>query len=172
MEFLSRKFALMPLLLSFVALMAAPMAQAVVIGYPTTDDASFLVDVPDDWEVEPGEGEGDYVHVNSPDGVYLAFRTIPGSEDAMNDAIKESGAYLEENYKEVTLAEPVKTQQAGRNAFYIDGSGKDADGVDVTFRMAWIALDGAIGEIWFAAPLSDKAGIAAAGKALNSFRAP
>jgi len=29
-----------------------------------------------------------------------------------------------------------------------------------------------VGEIWFAAPADDKAGIAAASKALNSFRAP
>jgi hypothetical protein len=171
-QILSRKLALVLLLLSFVALLAAPSAQAVVLGYPTPEDASFLVDVPDDWEVEPGEGEGDYVHVNSPDGVYLAFRTIPGSEDAIKDAIAESAAYLQENYQEVTLADPKQAQQAGRKGFYIDGSGKDADGVDVTFRMAWVALDGEIGEIWFAAPLSDKAGIAAAGKAINSFRTP
>ena len=116
---------------------------------------------------------GDFVDVNSPGGVYLAFRTIPGSESAMTDAIEESVAYIEENYKNVDFGEPVDAKQAGLTGFYMDGTGKDADGTGVVFRMAWLALeDGNVGEIWFAAPADDKAGIAAAGKVLNSFRAP
>ena len=165
---------LVPTLLSLLVLVSlAPPAHATVLGYPSTDDASFLVDVPDSWEIEPGAEVGDYVHVNSPSGVYLAFRTIPGSEDAMQQAIEESVAYLEENYGDVNVAEPVPAKQAGLEGFFMDGSGKDGDGKPVTFRMAWLALnDGHIGEIWFAAPANDKGGIAAAAKALNSFRAP
>ena len=160
-------------LLMFASLLAASPAHAGVLGYPTTDHASFLVDIPDSWEVTPGENEGDFVDVNSPSGVYLAFRTIPGSESAMNDAIEDSIAYLEENYKNVEVGEPVDAKQAGLTGFYMDGSGKDADGSGVVFRMAWLALnDGKVGEIWFAAPADDKAGIAAASKALHSFRAP
>lgn len=173
MNLSARKLALVPLLLMFAGLVAASPAQAGVIGYPSPDDASFLVDVPDGWEIEPGEEEGDFVDVNSDSGVYLAFRTIPGSESAMNEAIEESVAYIEENYKNVELGEPVDAKQKGLEGFYMDGTGKDADGGAVVFRMAWLALeDGHIGEIWFAAPADDKAGIAAASKALNSFRAP
>jgi hypothetical protein len=173
MKLSARNLALAPLLLMFAGLVAASPAHAGVLGYPSPDNASFLVDIPDGWEVEPGEEEGDFVDVNSDSGVYLAFRTIPGSESAMTEAIEESVAYLEENYKSVNLGEPVDAKQAGLSGFYMDGSGKDADGAGVVFRMAWLALnDGKIGEIWFAAPADDKAGIAAASKALNSFRAP
>lgn len=172
MKLATSKLALVLLLLS-VGLVVAPPAQAGVLGYPTTEDASFLVDIPDSWEVEPGEEVGDFVDVNSPSGVYLAFRTIPGSETAMEEAIGDTVAYLEENYKNVNVGEPVDATQAGLTGFYMDGSGKDADGTGVVFRMAWLALeDGTVGEIWFAAPAADKAGIAAAAKALNSFRAP
>ncbi len=172
MKLVVRNLALVPLLLLAGSLVAV-QAGAGTLGYPSTDDASFLVDLPDGWEVEPGEEVGDFVHVNSDSGVYLAFRTIPGSESAMEDAIAETVAYLEENYKNVAVGDPTDARQAGLSGFYMDGTGKDEDGTGVVFRMAWLALeDGHIGEIWFAAPASDKSGIAAASKALNSFRAP
>jgi hypothetical protein len=172
MKMSAKALALVPILLMAAGLATSP-ADAGTLGYPTTDHASFLVDIPDSWEVTPGEELGDYVHVNSPSGVYLAFRTIPGSESAMDEAIEGSVAYLEEAYKNVSVGEPTDANQKGLEGFYMDGSGKDEDGTAVTFRMAFLALkDGSIGEIWFAAPASDKAGIAAAAKALNSFRAP
>lgn len=172
MKVSTKKLALVPLLLLAGSLVAV-QAHAGTMGYPSTDDASFLVDIPAGWEVEPGEEVGDFVHVNSDSGVYLAFRTLPGSESAMEDAIEETVAYLEENYKNVDVGEPVDANQAGLTGFYMDGTGKDADGAGVVFRMAWLALkDGTVGEIWFAAPAKDKAGIAEAAKALNSFRAP
>lgn len=172
MKWTFQKLAQIPLLLLTGWLVAAP-APAATLGYPSIDHASFLVDIPDSWEVAPGEEVGDFVDVNSPSGVYLAFRTIPGSESAMTEAIEETVAYLEENYKNVAVGEPVDATQSGLTGFYMDGSGKDADGTGVVFRMAWLALkDGTVGEIWFAAPADDKAGIAAASKALNSFRAP
>ncbi len=82
MKLVVRNLALVPLLLlagSFVAVQAG----AGTLGYPSTEDASFLVDLPDGWEVEPGEEVGDFVHVNSDSGVYLAFRTIAGSARSM-----------------------------------------------------------------------------------------
>ncbi len=173
MQKLSSKPAWMPCLLSLFLVAASP-AFSGVLGYPSTDHASFLVDIPDGWTIEPGEEEGDYVDVDSPDGVYLAFRTIEGSESAMQEAIEDSVAYLQENYRNVSVGEPVSTeQQGGLTAFYMDGTGKDEEGTAMTFRMAWIALeDGKIGEIWFAAPVDAKGDIAKAAKVLGSFRAP
>jgi hypothetical protein len=166
------KVALVTLLLA-AGLVLASSLQAGTMGYPSPDHASFLVDLPDGWEVTPGDEVGDFVDVNSDSGVYLAFRTIEGSESAMQEAIEDSVGYLKENYKNVDVGEPVDAHQAGLSGFYMDGSGKDEDGTAIVFRMAWLALkDGHIGEIWFAAPADDKAGIAAASKALNSFRAP
>lgn len=167
-----KKMALVGLLVLGAAVLAVP-AGAGTLGYPTVDHASFLVEVPDSWEVTPGDEEGDYVHVNSPKGVYLAFRTIPGDEGALHAAIEDSVAFIEENYKNTQFGEPVEAKQAGLEGFYMDGSGKDEDGTPLTFRMAWLALkDGHIGELWFAAPASEKGEIAAAAKVLNSFRAP
>ncbi len=172
MKLAASKFAPVPLLLCIALIVAVP-AGAGVLGYPSTEDASFLVDIPDGWEVEPGEEVGDFVDVNSPSGVYLAFRTLPGSENAITEAIEDSVVYLQENYKNVKVGEAVDATQAGLTGFYMDGTGKDEDGTGIVFRMAWLALeDGHVGEIWFAAPAADKAGIAAASKALNSFRAP
>lgn len=167
-----QKLALVPLLM-LAGLAVASQARAGVLGYPSTDHASFLVDLPDSWEVTPGEEVGDFVDVNSESGVYLAFRTIEGSESAMQEAIEDSVGYLKENYKNVNVGEPVDAHQAGLTGFYMDGTGKDEEGTAIVFRMAWLALkDGHIGELWFAAPADDKAGIAAASKVLNSFRAP
>lgn len=167
-----KKSVLLPLLL-LAGLFAVGTLPAKTLGYPSMDNASFLVDLPNDWTVEPGESVGDYVHVNSESGVYLAFRTVEASETAMKDAIEASVAFLQENYKDVKVGDPVDAKQAGLDAFLMDGNGKDTDGNSVVFRMAWVALkDGNIGEVWFVAMADDPDGINAAGKALSSFRAP
>lgn len=168
-----KKSALLPLLLFLAGLLAVAAAPAKTLGYPDLQDASFLVDLPNDWEVEPGESIGDYVHVNSDSGVYLAFRTIEATDNAMSEAIEQSIEFLQENYQEVQVGDPVEVKQAGLDAFLMDGTGNDSEGSNVVFRMAWVALtDGTIGEIWFAAHADDRDGINAAAAALSSFRAP
>lgn len=168
-----KKSALLPLMLLFVGLLAVATAQAKTLGYPSVDKASFLVDLPDDWTVEPGEGVGDYVHVSSESGVYLAFRTVEASDNAMQDAIKESIAFLQDNYKNAKVGDPKEIKQAGLDGFVMDGVGEDSEGTAVVFRMAWVALkDGHVGEIWFVAFSDDEDGINAGGAALSSFRAP
>jgi hypothetical protein len=165
--------ALPSLLLLLAGLLTVTAVPAGTLGYPDMENPSFLVDVPDDWEITPGDGEGDFGHVNSDSGVYLAFRTLEGSADSGKAAMEETIVYVQENYQDVQLSEPKETQQAGMPAFLIDGTGTDADGADVIFRMAWIKLtDGLVAEIWFAAPADDVDGIQAAGAALSSFRAP
>lgn len=151
----------------------AGSARAELMAYPTSAKPSFLIDMPKNWELTQGEEEGDYVDVTGPTGVVLSFRTIPGSEKAMNGAIKESIEWLNENYSNVELDDPEDSEQNGLSGFYATGSGADEDGNAVVFGMAWYALpNGKIGEIWFAADPGDKAGITAAGKILDSFRAP
>lgn len=168
-----KKSALLPFVLLLAGLLVFATAQAKKLGYPDMENASFVVEIPDDWTVEPGESVGDYVHVNSESGVYLAFRTIDGNEDAMKEAIEQSIVYLQENYQDVQVGDAKQVKQAGQEAFLMDGNGKDSEGDKVVFRMAWVALnDGTIGEIWFAALADDKDGINAAAAALSSFRAP
>lgn len=154
-------------------LLAAGAASAETVGYPSADKPSFLVDYPANWEMTPGEGEGDYVTLMSPEGTTLMMRTIPGTKESMEQAVKDNYEYLGENYTDLQLSDPTDSQHRGLTGFYATGAGKDSDGTKTLFGMAWYALnDKEIGEIWFAAAEGDKAGIDAAGKVLESFRAP
>ena len=89
------------------------------------------------------------------------------------DKLKESIAFLQDNYKNAKVGDPKEVKQAGLDGFVMDGTGEDSDGTAVVFRMAWVALkDGHVGEIWFVAFSDDEDGINAGGAALSSFRAP
>ncbi len=151
----------------------AQIASAKVYGYPSTEHASFLVDVPDDWEVTPGESEGDYVNLTGPTGAAISMRTIPGTTDDMHAAIEETKAFLEESYSNVTLTDAQEVEKQGLPGFQQGGTGKDkSDGHDVLFAMAWLALkDGHIGEIWAVVTKGDP-GAAAANNIVNSFHTP
>lgn len=173
MQPMQRKTVVIPCLL-FACAFLATQARAGTLAYPTADKPSFLIDLPDDWKLTPGENEGDYIDVTGPTGAVISFRTIPGSEKAMQNAIAESDTYLKENYKNVNVNDAKEDEQRGLKGFFADGSGVDKeDGAAVGFVLAWYALkDGKIGEIWFVVHKDDKKGAAAAGKILDSFRAP
>lgn len=168
----SRRFASALLVAGLLAAGAAS-AKNVTWGYPSADNASFLIDAPEDWEPAPGEEVGDYFELYGPTGVALSFRTVPGTEDALKTAVEESIAYLHETYTDVKLDPAKDSVQAGLEGFYGTGSGVDEEGTKVVFGLAWYQLeDGNIGEIWFVAEAGDTAGAKAAGKILESFRAP
>ena len=127
----------------------------------------------EDSEIEPAEEEGGYFTLTGPTGAMLSFRTVEGSEEGMKDAIADSLAYVKETYSNVQLDDAKDHKVNGLEGFYSTGSGKDKDdGSVVVFGMAWYALeDGSIGEIWFEAGNTDKAGAEAADKILNTFKA-
>lgn len=163
---------LAPLALA-AGLLAAGAAGAETLGYPSAQHASFLIDYPAAWEMTPGEGPGDYVTLVGPTGVTLMLRTIPGTKASMEEAVKDSYTYLGENYTDLKLSDPSDSEQRGLTGFLATGSGKDSDGTLMVFGMAWYVVNAEeIGEIWFVASADDKAGIDAAGKVLDSFRAP
>lgn len=161
------------LVLTLVAGAAVSADAAQTILYPTEESPSFSITAPDKWTLVPAEAEGDYFTLQGPTGAVLSFRTVEGSENGMQNAIAESMAYLEQAYGNVQLDEPADHEVNGLEGFYATGSGKDkGDGTVVVFGMAWYALaDGTIGEIWFEAENTDKAGAEAAGKILDTFRA-
>ena len=155
------------------ALLFAHPVLAETMAYPSADNASFLIDHPSNWEMEPGENVGDYVTLTGPTGVVVQFRTIPGSESAIADAIEESRKYLQETFDDVSLEEPESSQHRGMEMLSVVGAGVDKDGQAVGFSMAFFALDdGNIAELWFAVVAGDDAGADAAGKVLDSFRTP
>ena len=151
---------------------AAP-ALADTLAYPTSDDASFVLDYPSSWEVEPGEEVGDYVTLNAPTGAVLQLRTIPGTESAVADATEATVAYLGETFDNVELGEPQDVKQGQVEGSLLIGSGVDDDGQNVAFAIYYIGLpDGNIADIWYAVVEGDKEGHDGAVKILNSFRAP
>jgi len=160
--------------LLFASVGFATGAFARTLGYPSTEHASFLIDVPQDWEITPAENEGDYVTVTGPTGVVISLRTIAGSADDLKAAIDESSTFLKENYENVQITPPQASTQKGLKGFLQTGSGKDKQGGhEVGFAMAWYDLkDGKIGEVWYVVTKGDDPGRAAAGEVLGSFRAP
>jgi hypothetical protein len=159
--------------LLLTAFASAQRASATVHGYPSTEHASFLVDVPDDWEITPGESEGDYVNMTGPTGAQISMRTIEGGQEDLQAAIEETKAFLAENYSNITLTNAQEVEKQGLPGFQQGGTGKDkADGHEVLFALAWLALkDGHIGEIWAVVTKGD-AGAAAAAQIVGSFHTP
>lgn len=155
------------------SLFAATPAAADTTAYPNATKPSFLIDHPANWEMEPGENVGDYMTLTGPTGVVVQFRTIPGSESAIDDALEETRQYLEETFTDVELGEPESSKHRGLEMFMVSGAGLDKDGEAVGFTIAFLALkDGKIAELWFSVMADDDKGAAAAGKVLDSFRAP
>jgi hypothetical protein len=167
------KVAVFASLLCAASLFASGSVAAATLAYPGPDNASFLIDHPADWAIEPGDEVGDYVTLAGPSGVVVQIRTIPGDESAIDDAIKDTVAYIKETFTDVTLGESEKIEHAGMTGFYASGAGVDSEKSAIGFSMAFFALnDGNIAEVWFAVDASDDAGAAAAGKVLDSLRTP
>ena len=170
-EFMKRTLVSLCVLAAGLCVAAPSIADT--LAYPNSDDASFVLDYPSNWEVEPGEEVGDYVTLNAPTGAVLQLRTIPGTESAVADATEETVAYLGETFDNVQLGEPQDVKQGAVEGSLLVGSGVDDDGQNVKFAMYYIGLpDGNIAVIWYAVVEGDEEGNAGAVKILNSFRAP
>lgn len=150
---------------------AATPATAETLGYPGMENASFIIDYPDDWEMAPGESLGDYVSLTSPSGVTLQLRTVPATETAIDEAVAENVKFLEETFTNVQLGDAEEVESGGLSGSLVLGSGIDAEKQAILFAMYFIALpDGKMAEIWYAAFKGDTKGTAAASAILNSFR--
>jgi len=144
-----------------------------VIAYPTVDEASFIIEVPDDWEMTAAEEVGEYFHLDGPTGAVFSFRTIEGSEDALQEAIEGSLEDVSSLFSEIELGDAEDWTPDGLTGFYAVGSGKDKDGTDVRIGLAWCALnDGKIAQMWFVTDLDDAPGIKAAELIANSLASP
>ncbi len=160
-------------LLFAASLFASGPIEAKLLAYPGPDNASFVIEHPDDWEVTPGEEVGDYVTLTGPTGVNLQLRTIPGNESSMNDALAESFKFLEETFTNLEMLEPETTERGGLTQMTVAGKGVDSEGEKTGFMLFYVALnDGNIAEIWFSVYADDQQGFDAATKVLKSFRTP
>lgn len=148
-------------------------SNAATLAYPSSANASFLIDYPQDWEVEPGDDVGDYVTLNGPTGVVVQLRTIPGDESALEDAIEDTVEHIRKSYTQVQLGDSAEVEHRGMSGFYLSGGGVDADAGPVGFGMSFYALDdGNIAEIWFVILAGDDAGAQQASQVIDSLRTP
>jgi hypothetical protein len=160
-------------LLLCASLFATSPLTAETLAYPGPDNASFLIDHPADWEVEPGEEVGDYVTLTGPTGAVVQLRTMPGDEEAVKQAVQDSMAFIEENFSNVKMGEQRSFEHLGMKTWMVGGKGDDADGEAVVFLMYLFALpDGNIADIWYSVQVADKEGMDEATQVLGSFRAP
>lgn len=139
------------------------------IFYPTKEHADFSVTVPDNWELKEAEGEGGFFDLNGPTGALVSMRTIPGTAEDVDDAVKETTEWLDKNYKDVQLSEP--KGEKGKS-FKAGGTGKDkGDGHEVTFALAWVRLnDKTVIEVWACVDKGDEPGAKDALQILGSVK--
>jgi len=148
-------------------------AASTTLFYPTQDEASFSLVVPGDWEIEQAEEEGGFVTLNGPSGAQLSFRTVAAQKDELDAAIEQTVGWVGENYDSVKIDKATDAEENGIKGFSAAGTGKTKDdGSPVVFVMEWLILDnGQLAEVWFCVDGNDKAGLAAAGRIMKSFRA-
>lgn len=163
------------LITAIVLTIASPaMAQeTTLIAYPTLEEASFTIEIPADWELTPADEDGEFFHLDGPTGALFSFRTIDGTEDALQVAIEGTMEHIGNLFTDIEIGDPVDWTPDGLTGFYAVGSGKDKDGTPVRLGVAWCALnDGKIAQMWFVSDMSDSSGIEAAESIANSLSSP
>lgn len=168
-----KRLLLLPGLIAILGLTFAQAAEVKTIAYPTAEAASFVIEAPGSWEITPAEEEGDYFHLEGPTGATFSFRTIEGSQDTLEEAIKASLEDINEKFTDVEMGDAQDWTPANLEGFYATGQGKEKDGTVVRIGVAWCALkDGKIAELWFVSDIDDKEGIAEAEAIANSLTTP
>jgi len=168
-------------LLSFSGALAlgCQFAQAeTLLAYPTVEEPTFTITVPDGWEFEPAEEEEGYFLVSSPSGVEMWFRSMEiASEDELSAAIDEAmegGAeWLDENYESVEFGEVAEGERDGMPFISIPGVGVFSEsGEEVVFTIAFIFMEnGSLAEFWGILPAGDAKALKVAQAVLDSFEA-
>jgi hypothetical protein len=171
----SMKSTLRPLALLAAALLAGTsLAQAeTTIAYPTADDATFTIIVPDNWELSQAESEDDYFLITGPTNTELWFRAFPVKseeelEGAVEDAMTSGAEWLGEHYKGLDFGDV-----AGDGMPFISLPGKGIEkesGEAVIFTIAFILMEnGSMAEFWGIIPDGDAKGQKAAQAIVDSF---
>lgn len=168
-------------LLSFAGILAlgSHVARAeTLVAYPTVDEPTFTISVPEDWELTAAEEADDYFLVTSPSGVEMWFRSMEiASEDELSAAIDEAmeggGEWLAENYKDVEFGEVTEGEREGMPFISMPGVGVLTESGDkVVFTIAFIFMEnGSLAEFWGILPAGDAEALGVAQAVLDSFEA-
>ena len=119
------------------------------------------------------EEEGDFFHLDGPTGAIFSFRTIEGSEGALEGAIQDTFQHSSGLFTDIEMGDAQDWTPDGLTGFYATGSGKDKDGTVVRIGVAWCALnDGKIAQMWFVTDADDAPGMKAAEAIANSLNSP
>lgn len=165
---------LAPLAVALALCLGARAADPVTIVYPDEDKPSFEITASEDWKMTQAEDDGDYFHLDGPTGAVFSFRTIEGTTESLDEAIKETIEDIGKMFKDVELGDAQDWTPNGLAGFYAVGTGKDKeDGTPMKIGVGWCALsDGKIAELWFVADATDEEGMGQAEKIANSLASP
>jgi len=159
--------------LAFATSIPAHAEETTLIAYPTLEETSFTIEVPDSWKMTEAENGGDFFHLDGPTGAIFSFRTIEGSEGALQAAIEDTMTHIGTLFTDIELGDAQDWTPGGLPGFYATGSGKDKDGTEVRIGVAWCALnDGKIAQMWFVSDADDASGMASAESIANSLASP
>ena len=149
-----------------------------VISYPTADEATFAVTVPEDWELTPAEEAEDYFLVTGPTGVELWFRSmeVASGEEAsaaVEDAMTSGQEWLAEHYEDCEFGEVAEGEREGMPFISLPGKGVHTEsGEAVTFTIAFFFMEnGSMAEFWGIVPVGDEEGLSSGQEILDSFEA-
>lgn len=146
-------------------------ADTTTVFYPNQENAVFSVEAPEGWEFEPGDKDDPYCTLTKADTT-LYFKTVEGTKEKLDEAIKETYEYVKDTYPKAELPDPKETKIDGKDAVAASGEGKDKEGDLYHFGFAWVFVGkGQIAELWYEASDSDEKLAAEVGKILKSFKA-
>ena len=151
-------------------------AGTTTLYYPQQQGAMFSIEAPSDWTVGKIDEVGDFGSLESPNGAILQFRAQNyDSEDAASKEIESivdsTMTFLEDNYTEINLDDPVDVIAGGQPGTELEGTGMDMDGNPVKFLSAIIVLGPqSLAEIWAAVFPEGNSDLEAATAVLDSFK--
>jgi hypothetical protein len=151
-------------------------AGTTTLYYPQQQGAMFSIDAPSNWTVGKIDEVGDFGSLESPNGAILQFRAQNyDTEDAalkeIESIVDSTMTFLEDNYTEINLDDPVDVTAGGQPGTELTGTGKDEDGNPVEFLSAIIVLGPqSLAEIWAAVFPEGNSDLEAATAVLDSFK--
>lgn len=139
--------------------------QAKTVAYPTEADARYQIDVPDTWEVESAEEMGGFVNLSGPSGALISLRILPAAEYTLDELMQEAVEFMQQNYTDVKLSEPMHDGSMHRN-----GAVATSDGTQMALANSWLVGPDVIMEIRIAAEPGDGASVDEGMKILGTLR--
>jgi hypothetical protein len=151
-------------------------AGTTTLYYPQQSGAMFSIEAPSNWTVGKIDQVGDFGSLESPNGAILQFRAQNyDTEDAASKEIESivdsTMTFLQDNYTEINLDDPVDVTAGGQPGTELAGTGKDKDGNPVKFLSAIIVLGPqSLAEIWAAVLPEGNSDLESATAVLDSFK--